>query len=49
MTTEQEADERRRLERARQMALFRYSLIQDVISPRLTAAQRAGGCAGLPP
>ena len=40
MTTQQEADERRRLERARQIALFRYSLIQDVISPHLTAAQR---------
>jgi len=40
VTTAQEADERRRLERARQVALFRYSLIQDVISPHLTAAQR---------
>jgi hypothetical protein len=39
VTTQQEADERR-LERARQIALFRYSLIQDVISPHLTAAQR---------
>ena len=49
MTTRQEADERRRLERARQIALFRYSLIQDVISPHLTAAQRGRGCASLPP
>ena len=40
MTTEQEKDERRRLERAREIALFRYSLIQEVISPHLTAAQR---------
>ena len=40
MTTAQEADQRRRLERAREIALFRYSLIQDVISPHLTAAQR---------
>ena len=40
MTTEQETDERRRLERAREIALFRYSLIQEVISPHLTAAQR---------
>ena len=40
MTTQQETDERRRLERAREIALFRYSLIQDVISPQLTAAQR---------
>lgn len=28
------------MERAREIALFRYSLIQDVISPHLTAAQR---------
>jgi putative transposase len=40
VATEQEKDERRRLERAREIALFRYSLIQDVISPHLTAAQR---------
>ena len=40
MTTEQETDERRRLERAREIALFRYSLIQEVISADLTAAQR---------
>ena len=40
MTTEQETDERRRLERAREIALFRYSLIQEVISTHLTAAQR---------
>ncbi len=40
MTTEQETDERRRLERAREIALFRYSLIQEVISAHLTAAQR---------
>ena len=40
MTTQQETDERRRLGRAREIALFRYSLIQEVISPHLTAAQR---------
>jgi putative transposase len=40
VATQQETDERRRLERAREIALFRYSLIQDVISPDLTAAQR---------
>ena len=40
MTTGQEADERRRLERAREIALFRYSLVQEVISPDLTPAQR---------
>jgi putative transposase len=40
VTTQQETDERRRLERAREIALFRYSLIQEVISPQLTPAQR---------
>ncbi len=40
MTTAEEADQRRRLERAREIALFRYSLIQEVISPHLTPAQR---------
>jgi putative transposase len=40
VTTQQETDQRRRLERAREIALFRYSLIQDVISPQLTAVQR---------
>ncbi len=40
MTTQEEADQRRRLERAREIALFRYSLVQEVISPHLTAAQR---------
>jgi putative transposase len=40
VTTQEEADQRRRLERAREIALFRYSLIQEVISPHLSAAQR---------
>jgi putative transposase len=40
VTTGQETDERRRLERAREIALFRYSLVQEVISPHLTPAQR---------
>jgi putative transposase len=40
VTTAGETDQRRRLERAREIALFRYSLIQEVISPDLTAAQR---------
>ena len=40
MTTQHELDERRRLERARQVALFRYSLVQEIISPQLTPAQR---------
>ena len=40
MTTQQEADERRRLERAREIALFRYSLVQEIVSPQLSPAQR---------
>ncbi len=40
MTTLQETDERRRVGRAREIALFRYSLVQEVISPQLSAAQR---------
>jgi putative transposase len=40
VTTQQEADERRRLERAREIALFRYSLVQEVTSPHLSPAQR---------
>jgi putative transposase len=40
VTTAEEADQRRRLERAREIALFRYSLVQEVISPQLTPAQR---------
>jgi putative transposase len=40
VTTQHELDERRRLERARQVALFRYSLVQEIISPQLTPAQR---------
>jgi len=40
VTTQHEAGERQRLERARAIALFRYSLVQEVISPHLTPAQR---------
>jgi putative transposase len=40
VTNQHERDERRRLDQAREIALFRYSLIQEVISPQLTAAQR---------
>jgi putative transposase len=35
-----EQDQRRRAERARQVALFRYTLIQDVIDPSLSTRQR---------
>jgi putative transposase len=40
VTTQEEADQRRRVEQAREIALFRYSLIQEVISSQLTPAQR---------
>ena len=40
MTTAEEAGQRQRLERARAIALFRYSLVQEVISPHLTPGQR---------
>jgi putative transposase len=40
LTTEHEADQRRRLERAREIALFRYSLVQELIGPGLTPAER---------
>lgn len=38
--TAHDDDARRRAERARRMALFRYELIQEVIDPALTARQR---------
>jgi putative transposase len=40
VTTQEEAGQRQRLERARAIALFRYSLVQEVISPHLTPVQR---------
>ena len=51
MTNEQETDERRRLERARAIALFRYSLIREAADPGLStrAARAAGPRAGRPP
>jgi len=45
--TGDETDRRQRLEQARAVALFRYSLIQEVISPHLTAAQRGRRVRGL--
>lgn len=35
-----EEEQRRRAERARRAALFRYELIQDVIDPQLSARER---------
>ncbi len=40
MTVNEEHDQRTRAERARQVALFRYRLIQDVIDPALSTRQR---------
>lgn len=38
--TSEEQDQRMRAERARQVALFRYRLIQDVVDPALSTRQR---------
>jgi putative transposase len=40
VTTQDEADRRARLERARATGLFRYSLIQELTGPELTPGQR---------
>ena len=40
MTTADEADKKARLERAREAALFRYSLVQELSAAGFTAAER---------
>jgi putative transposase len=40
MTTADEADQKARLERAREAGLFRYSLVQELLEPGLSAAER---------
>lgn len=40
MTTQAEQEQRRRAERARRVALFRYEVIQDVLDPQLAPRQR---------
>ena len=40
MTTLDEADKKARVERARAAGLFRYSLVQELAEPGLTAAER---------
>jgi len=40
VTTADEADQRKRVERAREAALFRYSLVQELTEPGLSAAER---------
>ncbi|MGP3967683.1 DDE-type integrase/transposase/recombinase [Streptomyces sp. 6N223] len=39
-----EEEDRRRAEKARQVALFRYSLIQDLLDPTLSTRQRGALC-----
>ena len=49
VTTLDEADRKARLERARETGLFRYSLVQELAEPGLTAPERgrrAGRAAG---
>ena len=40
MVTADEKDRRARLERARETGLFRYSLVQELTEPGITAAER---------
>ena len=51
MTTADEAEQRKRVERARETGLFRYSLVQELTEPGLSLAERgwrarelAGAC-----
>ena len=39
-----EEEDRRRAEKSRRVALFRYSLIQELIDPHLAPGQRGGLC-----
>ena len=47
MTTADEADKKARLERARDMGLFRYSLVQELLEPGISAAERGRRARGL--
>jgi len=40
VTTADEADQRKRVERAREAGLFRYSLVQELLEPGLSQAER---------
>jgi putative transposase len=40
VTTADEADQRKRVERARETGLFRYSLVQELLEPGLSQAER---------
>ena len=40
MTTADEADRKARVERARETGLFRYSLVQELLEPGLSPAER---------
>ena len=47
MTTADEADKKTRVERARETGLFRYSLVQELTEPGLSAAERGWRARGL--
>ena len=47
MTTADEADKKARLERAREAGLFRYSLVQELLEPGLSQAERGWRARGL--
>ena len=40
MATADEADQKARVERARETGLFRYSLVQELLEPGLSLAER---------
>ena len=40
MATADEADQKARVERARETGLFRYSLVQELLEPGLSQAER---------
>lgn len=47
MTTADEADQRKRTERARETGLFRYSLVQELLEPGLSLAERGWRARGM--
>jgi hypothetical protein len=47
VTTADEADQRKRVERARETGLFRYSLVQELLEPGLSQAERGWRARGM--
>ena len=47
MATADEADQKARVERARETGLFRYSLVQELLEPGLSQAERGWRARGL--